>query len=46
MKIAFMLKFRGYKKFEVNPIIDDFLVNTLGSIMNDSFMIAIAYFRI
>ena len=46
MKIAFMLEFRVFVKNLrlTQRLIDDFLVNILGSMINDSFMISIAYF--
>jgi len=41
MKIAFMLEFRVFAKNLrlTQRLIDDFLVNALGSMINDSFMI-------
>ncbi len=46
MKIAFMLEFRVFAKNLrlTQRLIDYFLVNALGSMINDSFMISIAYF--
>jgi len=46
MKIAFMLEFRVFVKNLrlTQRLIDYFLVNALGSMINDSFMISIAYF--
>jgi len=41
-----MLEFRAFTKNLrlTQRLIDDFLVNALGSMINDSFMISIAYF--